>query len=139
MKYRKGEQVMGLGRFSLVMLIAILLLWPLAAAAEDLVSGRYLKGAGKEIVVELEISSPAPPLVIVVQNLPKGIKVISSSPELKKYNPKKGVAKWLLREAKPGKMTVSLQLDRPVAKDTVHGEIRCRDAGGKMVSVDLEN
>jgi hypothetical protein len=139
MKFSGGEQVMGFCRFGLVVLLAGILLCPLPADAEDLVSGRYLKGEGQEIKIELEISSPAPPLVIVIQNLPKGVKVVGSKPELKKYNPNKGVAKWLLRKMAPGKMVVSLQLDRPVAKDEINGEVRCRNSAGKMVSIALEN
>ena len=77
--------------------------------------------------------------MIVIQNLPKGVKVVGSKPELKKYNPNKGVAKWLLRKVAPGKMVVSLQLDRPVDKGEINGEVRCRNSAGKMVSIALEN
>ncbi|MCK4840197.1 MAG: hypothetical protein KAS94_15430 [Desulfobulbaceae bacterium] len=130
---------MGFCRFGLVVLIAGILICPLSADAENLVSGRYLKGAGQEIKIELMISSPAPPLVIVVQHLPKGVKVVAAEPELKKYKPNKGVAKWLLHKVAPGKMTVSLQLDRSVEKGEINGEIRCRDTAGKMVSIPLQN
>ncbi|MEN8136488.1 MAG: hypothetical protein ABFS18_13280 [Thermodesulfobacteriota bacterium] len=139
MKFRAGERIMGFCRYGLLVLITGVLLCPLAAAAEDLVSARYLKGEGQEIKIELAISSPAPPLVIVVQHLPKDVKVVAAEPELKKYNPNKGVAKWLLRKVAPGKMMVSLQLDRSIEKGEINGEVRCRDAAGKMVSILLEN
>jgi hypothetical protein len=126
-------------RLLTMVLLTGLLLCPLTAAAEELVSGHYLTGVGKEIKIELEIGSPAPPLVIVIQNLPPGTGVISSRPRLKKYDPKKGEAKWLLNKVKPGKTTVSLQLDRAVGAGELSGEIRSRMGGGKMVSSALKN
>ena len=139
MKFCGGKKVMGFCRFGLVFLIAGVLLCPLAAGAGDLVSGRYLKGEGQEIQIELEISSPAPPLVIVIQHLPKGVKVVAAEPELQKYNPNKGVAKWLLRKVASGKTVVSMRLDQSIEKGEINGEIRCRDAAGKMVSIPLKN
>lgn len=130
---------MGFCRLGLVILIAGILICPSSAEAENLVSGHYLKGQGQEIKIELKISSPAPPLVIVSQHLPQGVKVVAASPELTKYKPSKGVAKWLLRKVAPGKMTLSLQLDRSVEKGEINGEIRCRDAAGKMVNIPLKN
>lgn len=130
---------MGYCRFGLVVLIAGILIWPLAADAENLVSGHYLKGAGQEIIIELKISTPAPPLVIVVQHLPKGVNVVAAEPELKKYMPNKGVAKWLLPKVATGQTTISLQLDRPIERGELNGEIRFRDAAGKMVSIPLQN
>lgn len=118
-------------------LIFVVLAWPLGANAEDLVAGRYLKSSGKEIKVELRIGSPAPASIIVIQKLPKGTGVVSSSPKLKMYNPVKGKAKWLLSKVNPGKMMISMTLDRAIAKGEVSGEVRCRDAAGKMVKFAL--
>jgi hypothetical protein len=139
MMHDEGEWDMGFCKFILVVLVAGIIALPIAANAEDLVSGRYIKAEGKEIVIELEISTPAPPLVIVVQDLPDGVKVVSSRPKLKKYSPKKGIAKWLLHKVKPGKMVVSMMLDRPIGKGMIEGEVRSRNLAGKMVSVDLEH
>lgn len=130
---------MGFNRLLVLGVIAGVLLWPFPAGAEELVSGRYVTGAGKEIKIELEIGSPAPPLVIVIQHLPAGTGLIASRPELKKYNRKKGEAKWLLSKVAPGKMTLSLTLDRSVNQDEIKGEIRCRNGAGKMVSIALKN
>lgn len=139
MRRLAGEINWGSGRFFLAALVAIMLIRPLAAGAGDLVTGRYLPGDGREIKIELEIGSPAPPLVIVVQNLPKGARVVDSSPELKKYDPDDGVVKWLLAKVKSGKMLVSLRLDRPVALGELQGEIRSRSEAGEMVSIAIVN
>ncbi|MDF1578577.1 MAG: hypothetical protein RQ753_08730 [Desulfurivibrionaceae bacterium] len=123
--------------FSLVLLAALLAI-PFPAGAGELVSGRYLQGTGKEIEIELEINSP-PPLLIVIQNLPRGAVVLGSDPELKTYDPAEGVAKWLLGKVKAGKMRIAFQLDRPVAKGALRGELRFRDEAGRMISIALEN
>ena len=124
------------GTLVLVLILSMLAL-PLVAGAEELVSGRYHDLGGNEVRVELTIGSPAPASIILIQNLPRGVKVIASSPELKKYSPGKGQAKWLFRKVTAGKKIVSLTLDRPVGKGEISGEIRCRDAAGKMVTVPL--
>ena len=139
MKSRAGEKIMGFCRFGLLVAIAGMFFYPVAVNAASPVSGHYVKGEGQEIKIALEIGSPAPPLVIVVQHLPKGVKVVTAKPELQKYNPAKGAAKWLLRKVVPGQMAVSLQLDRAVNRGEIKGEIRYRDAAGKMVSIPLEN
>jgi hypothetical protein len=126
-------------RLLIAVVLTGFLLDPSPAGAEKLVSGRYLQGAGERIAIELEIGSPPPALVIVIQNLPQGVKVTDSKPKLKTYDPASGVAKWLLNKPNPGKMTVSFELDRPLAKGEVEGELRFRDDAGRMVSVALKN
>ncbi|MFO7606101.1 MAG: hypothetical protein R6W72_07370 [Desulfurivibrionaceae bacterium] len=126
-------------RLLLAFLLTGVLLGPSPAGAEELVSGRYLQGAGERIEIELEIGSPPPSLVIVIQNLPQGVKMIDSKPKLKTYDPAGGVAKWLLNKPNPGKMTISFALGRPLAKGEVEGELRFRDDAGRMVSVALKN
>lgn len=130
---------MGCWRVLLLVLLATFLVGPARAGTEQLVSGHYLQGVGKEIEIGLEIGAPAPMLVIVIQNLPGGIGVVGSKPELKKYDPEKGVAKWLLNKVAAGRMTVSLQLARPVGPGEISGEIRYRNEAGEMVGIPLKN
>jgi hypothetical protein len=139
MKMTERGKAMGFTRITMLVWILFILSSPLNAAADELVTGRYLSASGKEIRVELKIGSPAPPSVILIQKLPKGTGVTASSPELKKYSPAKGKAKWLLSKVKPGKMTISMTLDRAIAKGEVSGEVRCRNSAGKMVSVALRD
>lgn len=130
---------MGFYRLIGLILLGGFLLWPLPAGAEGLVAGHYGQGVGSELEIILEIGSPPPPLVIVSQNLPLGTRVLSATPKLKKYDPDTGKAKWLLSKVNSGKMTISLRLDRPVARGQISGEIMSRSGGGKMVSVALGN
>jgi hypothetical protein len=134
--FKEKKAMVSRGTLVLVLILSMLA-WPLVAGAEELVSGRYHDLGGNEVRVELTIGSPAPASIILIQNLPRGVKVIASSPELKKYSPSKGQAKWLFRKVVAGKKIVSVTLDRPVGKGEISGEIRCRDAAGKMVTVQL--
>ena len=124
------------GTFVLVLIMSTLA-WPFDSGAAELVSGRYLDIGGNEVRVELTVGSPAPASIILIQQLPKGVKVNASMPELKMYSPAKGKAKWLLSKVIVGKKTVSVTLDRPVAKEEISGEIRYRDAAGTMVTAPL--
>ena len=124
------------GSFVLVLILSMIA-WPLASGAEELVSGRYKNISGNEVRVELTVGSPAPASLILIQDLPKGVKVTASRPKLKKYSPAKGKAKWLFSKVTAGKMTVFVTLDRPVGKEEISGEIRYRDAAGRMVAAPL--
>ena len=136
MIFKEKKAMVSRGTLVLVLILSMLV-WPLFAGAGELVSGRYHDLGGNEIRVELTITSPAPASIILIQSLPRGVKVIASSPELKKYSPGKGQAKWLFRKVPAGKMAVTVTLDRSVDKGEISGEIRYRDAAGKMVSVPL--
>jgi hypothetical protein len=124
------------GTFILVLVLS-LLSWPLASGAEELVSGRYQELGGNQVRIELKVGSPPPASIILIQNLPKGCKVITSRPEMKKYSPATGKAKWLLSKVVTGKMIISVTLDRPVDKRELSGEIRYRGEAGKMITAPL--
>lgn len=104
------------------------------ATAADLVSGSYTASSGKSIELSLNIQSPPPASLIVEQYLPPGTEIVSSQPKLKKYNIKKGEAKWLLKGVRPGKMTIRLQLADKIGKGNVRALLRCMDpATGSFV------
>ncbi|MBC8316798.1 MAG: hypothetical protein H8E41_02765 [Desulfobulbaceae bacterium] len=104
------------------------------ADAADLVSGSYTSFSGNSIVLSIDIQSPPPASLIIEQYLPPGTEIVGSEPKLKKYNIKKGEAKWLLKDVRPGKMTVKLQLAGKIAKGDVRALLRCMDpATGKFV------
>ena len=115
--------------------VAAALLLPLAAQAGDGVTGRYLAKAGGEVKIELKIAELPPALVIVIQNFPGGVEVLSSSPELKLADPGQGQAKWLLSNLGAGTHQLLLRLAKPVDPARISGEIRYRDpADGNMVA-----
>jgi hypothetical protein len=120
-----------LGLAGLALLLTPALLW-----ANDLITCHYLQASGQEIRLELDIGRPAPASVIVIQHLPRGTGIKSSSPRLQKFNKKRSEAKWLLKGPRPGLLTMAMHLDRPVKKGAVSGELRYMNpATGKMVTM----
>ena len=91
--------------------------------AKDLISCRYVKASGQNVVLELNIENPVPAMVIVMQKIPKGTSVINATPNFKKYNRASGEIKWLLASLKPGHMLVTMNLSKSVHKGDVTGEI----------------
>jgi hypothetical protein len=95
--------------------------------AADLVSGHYISSSGKTIELAIDIQSPSPASLIIEQYLPPGTKIASSQPKLKKYDIKKGKAKWLLKNVRSGKMIVKLQLADTLGKGRIQALLRCKD------------
>lgn len=105
-----------------------------SVSAADIVSGHYISSSGKTIELALDIQSPAPASLIIEQYLPPGTRVTGSQPKLKKYNIKKGKAKWLLKNVRSGKMIVQLQLADKIGKGNIRALLRCKDpASGDFI------
>jgi hypothetical protein len=106
------------------------------ACGGETVSGSYTSSAGREILLQIEVGTPAPATVIIIQGLPPGTEIEESTPELNMYNQERGEAKWLLKGMAPGRHSLSLRLKEPVASGAITGEIRFRDpATGEMVKI----
>ncbi len=119
-------------------IMLIIFLFPMSLWAGELVDGKYVQASGQEISLELTIKTPPPSSIILTQKLPKGIAIMSSSPQLKKSNPKQGEAKWLLKHPKPGTLTVNMTLDKPIKAGRVSGTIRYKDPRkGRMVNMQV--
>jgi hypothetical protein len=108
------------------------------ASAADLVSGHYSSSSGKSIALSLNIQSPAPASLIIEQYLPPGTEILSSKPKYKKYNRKQGKVKWLLKNVRSGKMTITLHLGNPVGQGSVQALLRCKDpTTGKFIEKNI--
>ncbi len=107
-------------------LLVLFSVMPSFAWADGLISCKYLKAAGHDIELELEVRGGAPLTVIVLQHLPAGVNVVGSRPAMKKYEAENGLAKWLLKNVKPGKSVVSIKLDKAVKPGDIKGELRYR-------------
>lgn len=136
---KKSKGIAGglLGLLSLFFLFAML--QPNPAWGNDLVSCRYLKAQGKEILLEIVIGKPAPGVVIVIQNVPASARMVKSSPQVKKYDQATGELKWLLPVTGPGTMQLSMNFDRPMQKTEISGEIRYTDPRtGEMMKMPIK-
>jgi len=125
----------------LILLSLIAFVWlPVSAVAEGLISCKYLKGSGSQIELQLDISSPPPPTIIILQYLPTGVEILKSRPKMKKYNKERGQARWLLKDVRPGSMTVRMELNKEVNKGAIKGELRYRNPGsGSMETMEIHS
>jgi len=124
-----------------LLFLALLVLFSLPAplrAGEARVSGQYLSGAGQDIRLQITVASPAPSTLIVIQNLPAGTVIETSSPAFHQYDAGKGEGKWLLTQVRPGRYLLSLRLVHPVAAGAIGGEIRYKDpASGRLTNLPI--
>ena len=129
-------------RKSSLIMFAVLLLCLSAsvpAQAVGLISGRYLSKTAKELTLEINIGSPTPASLIIIQHLPSGTAPASANPPFKKYNPKKGEVRWLLSNVQAGTITVKLKLTAPVKPGQLRAEIRCMDpVTGKLITTQVK-
>ncbi len=77
------------------------------------VTARYILEENT-IILEFDIADPGPENIIVSQRLPKGTVIANAVPAFSTYQHKKGRAKWLLKNLKPGKHKIIIKLERPV-------------------------
>lgn len=104
----------------------------------ELVTCKYLKSSGNEIQLEVRVGSPPPASLIITQNIPAGIDILSSSPEINKFNKKQGEAKWLLKGISPGSLILSLNLSPPIGPGQISGELRYKNPiDGSMVQMPI--
>ncbi len=124
---------LGLGCLVLVTLMA-----PAGLRAGELVTARYLRAQGRELVVKIIVGSPPPPSLIFIQNLPAGVTIRRSMPPAQSVNAAGGKAKWLLREVQTGTIVVRMSLDREVQAAAITGEIRYREPrSGTMITLPI--
>ncbi len=134
---RRGEGMKKLTCRSLFMigvlcagLLGCLTALPSTARAGGIVSCKYLRAGGHNIQLELQVAGKAPVTIIVLQNFPVGVRIVDSRPAMKKYNKKKGQAKWLLKNVGPGRKILSMELDKSVKPTEINGELRYRPPNG---------
>ncbi|MBU0673900.1 MAG: hypothetical protein KJ950_04585 [Proteobacteria bacterium] len=120
-------------------LILVGMLCPGSALAEEGVHAWYLNRTGNKIRIAIDIKSPPPPVVIVMQKIPEGVTIVSSQPRLQKKDSEHGEVKWLLRNLKTGRTEVVIQMSREVVAGELSGDIRWQSSFGKgMVRQTIE-
>ncbi len=102
------------------------------------ITARYVQANGTQLAIEITTGSISPASAILIQRLPPGVRILASQPRASNYNANKNKAKWLLRNLKPGKTTVTITLDRAVSASDISGEIRFKPAQrGKMQTIQV--
>lgn len=119
-------------RISLLFVVLSFLCITHSLAGEP-ITARYIKTAGDAVSVRITVSKPAPSNLILEQQLPAGTKILSTSPQAKKANTKKGTVKWLLKGLSPGTLDVSMRVSPAISSKDAKGKIRYRNPEtGKM-------
>ena len=108
--------------FVLSMLSVLLL--PRTSGAGGEISAEYTQIQGTTLAVAIRIGAPPPSSLILIQNLPPGVSILTAQPPANNFNPGKGEAKWLLRDIAPGQFVIRMTLDRPVNAADISAEIR---------------
>jgi hypothetical protein len=119
-------------------LLFVFSLAPSGQAAE-IIQGQYISKTATSFVLKIQVGRPAPANLIVIQRLPPGTAISNASPPPNKYNKKKGVVRWLLRNVRPGTLQVSLNLKNRVNPGQVRAEIRCKNpVSRKLVTTQVQ-
>jgi len=107
-----------------VVILSTLIICQTTVAAKSLVTGQYSSSSGKQIVLNLQISNPAPANLIVEQLVPPENVILSSSPRAQKSS--HGKLKWLFRNTSRGQFSISINLKSPL-QGMVSAVVRYRD------------
>lgn len=117
------------------LLFFCLLFSPAKSAENKVISARYSKPRGNNIKWHISIPSPPPAAVIVIQSIPPGTIVETSSPSHQSYDPETGTVKWLLTGVHPGKISMKMKLDTPILKKgEIRGQIIFQDKSKKPIA-----
>lgn len=113
-----------------IVLVSILSVLPISTFASS-VSGRFLKGSGTTITLQISVGKPAPSSIIVEQSISPTNTIKNATPQPQKIGGN-GKVKWLVKNIRPGKRQFTLKLSEPL-KGSVRGVIRYKDpASGKF-------
>jgi len=112
-------------------LVICLLFLAFPGQAFSQVSAAYQHIGDKEVVIRIEVDSPPPSSLILVQKLPPGAVIVYAEPPAEKISQAGGEAKWLFRQLQPGIITVSFSLDREISSAEVSGQIRFKSLQGQ--------
>ena len=95
---------------------------------QQLVSAHYSEPRGTEISWQLSIHKEPPAVVIMIQNIPPGITLLTSTPPFHSYDQEAGTVKWLLTDLEPGELSMNMELDIPIRKKgEISGELLFED------------
>lgn len=102
--------------------------------AESAISARYIQAQGTQLVIEVMAGPNPPASAILIQRFPQGVKMLSSHPDASNYDSRSNTAKWLLRNLRQGKTTISITLNRPVKGSEMSADLRFKPQGGRSMA-----
>ena len=104
-------------------------------AGNDEIRARYSQPRGTKIKWSITIPNPPPAAVIVIQSIPSGTDILSSSPAYSSFDKKTGTVKWLLSGVNPGTVVMKMKLSKPIRKKgEIHGKIIFQDRAARATA-----
>ena len=105
------------------------------AKAETDITGAYSSASGKQIVLELNISSRSPVNLIVEQFIDPKNFILTTSPRAKKRS--SGKIKWLFRNISNDSLTISIRL-RSALQGNISAIVRYRNPeDGQLIETQI--
>lgn len=122
---------------TIIFICFFLLLGTSSANGSPPIHGTFLPVRGTEIVLVLTINGPVPANVIVDQHIHPANRVINTIPKARKVTSQQGVVKWLFRNVKNGKITITTRLDAPL-RGPIKAVVRYHDPhSGNFVELQI--
>lgn len=125
---RHGRHAANMHTWSLILCLLVLAL-PVPAFSQTTATYQHI--GGKELSIRIEVGSPPPSSLILVQKLPPGTGIVYADPPAEKIDQAGGEAKWLFRQLQSGTITVSFSLDREISPAEISGQIRFKPVQGQ--------
>ncbi len=121
----------------LVMVILISVATPLSLpvlSRAETVTARLYQTDDSRTVIEINLTSPAPPTLIVEMRLPPGSQLIRSTPHFSKQNKKNNTIKWLFKNVKKNSLSIELVTQSKIDLGSTSAQVRyrSRDSGTLM-------
>ena len=97
----------------------------------ETVTARLYQSDDSMTFIEINLTSPAPPTLIVEMRIPPGSQILRTSPQFSKQNKKNNTIKWLLKNVKESSFTIQLvtQSKLDLGSTSVHIRYRSRESG----------
>ncbi len=97
----------------------------------ETVTARLYQSDDSLTFIEINLTSPAPPTLIVEMRIPPGSQILTTSPQFSKQNKKNNTIKWLLKNVKESSFTIQLvtQSKLDLGSTSVHIRYRSRESG----------
>lgn len=132
----KNTTVFSVFRFSLLLGVLLVYLYPLPTAASE-VKAHYTSAQGKIITLKLVVGNPPPNTIIVIQQVPPGAKIVRSIPSHSSYKKKRGEVKWLIKKPTAGNLKIQLHLKNPVQAGSVSAMVRYMDVNNGTFKTEM--
>ena len=113
----------------LYMPVCVMLLLCAGSGMAQSITAQLVRQSPDKAIIEIALQRPAPGNLIVELQYPPQLTVLRVTPNPAKIDPGNGILKWLVRNAKPGKVRIQTDFSGPFSKKDLSGFVRYRTPG----------